>query len=460
MEVELRGGLAGQPKPAEVVIELPVGMDPRLDAQLGRPESDRFVDAAQELLAVDRVSVGRTAPLPEAAEGAPHGADVGDVDVAVDHERDPLAGDLLAERVSSKPDLLDHLGTALGKERGQLLRRQLLAAAGALDRACGQVGTQREGWLAATGAPTGNEAPVAGGDGVKDRGGEPVGVDVGRVDAEALRDGDALVAQLAAHLVRRRKRLLRRDVVAVGREPAEVGGPGADQLRPGAGEVWRHLDPHARKGPGRVVDQPLELLDGDSGGPVGQVGGRSVSDSGGPETPGRLIGQVGYLEPVVGVVGHEVLEDHLLDMAMATVHAGERVQGGEAVGLVLPDPDEDPAGEGNPQLPGRLDHLQADGGALGRGTLVSRQVVAQRLEHQPLRGGHLPQAQEVLAIDHADVGVREQPAPKRALAGPGHVAGEVRVAPPGEHLGDARVDLRALPGQNEELLGVPAHRLL
>ena len=53
-----------------------------------------------------------------------------------------------------------------------------------------------------------------------------------------------------------------------------------------------------------------------------------------------------------------------------------------------------------------------------------------------------------------------QPAPESALAGPGHVAGEVRVAPPGEHLGDARVDLRALPGQNEELLGVPAHRLL
>ena len=66
-----------------------------------------------------------------------------------------------------------------------------------------------------------------------------------------------------------------------------------------------------------------------------------------------------------------------------------------------------------------------------------------RLEHQALRGGHLAQPGEVVAAEDAEVGVREQPALERALAGPDDVGGEVVVTLGGEPRGDLRVDLRA-----------------
>ena len=67
-------------------------------------------------------------------------------------------------------------------------------------------------------------------------------------------------------------------------------------------------------------------------------------------------------------------------------------------------------------------------GCLRRRALVGDEVVAHRLEHQPLRRGDLAQPREVLARQDAEVGVRQQPALQRPLAGPHDVGGEVRVA--------------------------------
>ncbi len=88
------------------------------------------------------------------------------------------------------------------------------------------------------------------------------------------------------------------------------------------------------------------------------------------------------------------------------------------------------------------------------------QALGDRLEHQPLRGGHLAQAGEVLAAEDAEVGVRQDAPLERPLAGPDDVGGEVVVAPRGEPRGDLGVDLGPLAGEDEQLLGVAPHRLL
>ena len=114
-------------QPAEVVLERPVGVDARLDAELAGAELDRLVHARAELLAVVLVGVRRALALPEAAEGAADGADVRDVDVAVDDERDGLPRELRAQLVGGLAHLLDRLRPRLGEQRRQLLRAQRAA---------------------------------------------------------------------------------------------------------------------------------------------------------------------------------------------------------------------------------------------------------------------------------------------------------------------------------------------
>ena len=99
--------------------------------------------------------------------------------------------------------------------------------------------------------------------------------------------------------------------------------------------------------------------------------GVAQSGSAGPSSPAgrvalrpaalasRLVGDLGHLAPVVARVGDEVLEDHLLDVAVALVDLGQRLERGDPLLLGLADPDEDPARERDPQLAGRLDRLAA-----------------------------------------------------------------------------------------------------
>ena len=98
-------------------------MDARLHADLGRAELERVVDPAHEVGLRVLVGVGRALADPEAAERAADGADVGDVDVAVDDERHEVAGQLGAQLVGGLAHVLDHLGAALGEHRLELLGR-------------------------------------------------------------------------------------------------------------------------------------------------------------------------------------------------------------------------------------------------------------------------------------------------------------------------------------------------
>ena len=57
-------------------------------------------------------------------------------------------------------------------------------------------------------------------------------------------------------------------------------------------------------------------------------------------------------------LGAEVLDDHLLQVAVTLVHRTERLQRLDPLGARLADPDQDPARERDPQLAGERDRLQ------------------------------------------------------------------------------------------------------
>ncbi len=255
--------------------------------------------------------------------------------------------------------------------------------------------------------------------------------------------------------------MLGRDVVAVRREAAEVGGAGLDEVEPPVGEVRRHLDADLGHQPPALGDEPLHVLERNGLGPGGPFDGLAVRRR--AAAPALLAGlgrDVGDLGSVVARVGDEVLEDHLLDVPEAALQSGQRLERGDALLLGLADADEDPAGERDLQLPRRRDRVEAHPRMLGRRPGVDglHQPLGDRLQHQPLRGGDGAKPLVVAAAGDADVGVRQHAPLERLLAGPGHVGGEVVVAPGAQPLGDDGVDLWLLPGQDEQLLDVSPRR--
>ena len=86
------------------------------------PYSTASCTLRDELLLLGVVGVRRALALAEPAERTADLAHVREVDVAVDHERDGVAGKPRAQLVRCQPHVLDHLGPALGEQRRQLSR--------------------------------------------------------------------------------------------------------------------------------------------------------------------------------------------------------------------------------------------------------------------------------------------------------------------------------------------------
>ena len=117
----LGGGQLGEAQPAEVILERPVGVDARLDAQLGGAVAMASLMRRDEVRPIVFVGIRRALALTETTEGAADRADVRNVDVPVDDERDELSGELGAELVGRVTQLLDDRGPGLG-EHGRQLR--------------------------------------------------------------------------------------------------------------------------------------------------------------------------------------------------------------------------------------------------------------------------------------------------------------------------------------------------
>ena len=150
----------------------------------------------------------------------------------------------------------------------------------------------------------------------------------------------------------------------------------------------------------------------------------------------------------------EVLEDHLLQMAVARVHARERLERGDALVLRLADPDQDAARERDLELARGLDRPKPRSRVLGRRAGVNRlhEPFRDRLEHQAHGRVHLAKTRQLLRVEHPEVRVREHPALERALTCPDDVRGEVVVPVLGEAPRDLRVELGLLAGEHEQLL--------
>ena len=267
--------------------------------------------------------------------------------------------------------------------------RQRTAVAGASDRAGHELAVDRP-VLAPPGAAPRDERPELRLDDVEHALLDPLRVHVLRVDAEALGQRVALRLQLLAHLVDRRERVLGRDVVAVRRQPAEVGGALLDQRQPPVGEVRRDLHADVGHQPLRLAHEEAQIVERDVVAPRRHRNGVAVR-----LRPLRAVGDLGRLGAVVALVRDEVLEDDLLQVAVLGVHLGERLERGDALLDRLADPDQDPAGERDLQLAGGADEVEPHVRVLRRRPLVDDEVRVDRLQHQPLRRRDLAQPGQV-----------------------------------------------------------------
>ena len=126
--------------------------------------------------------------------------------------------------------------------------------------ACGASSGSIVALLAAPRAAARDEAPVLQLHDVEDTLLHPLGLEVLRVDAEALGQRVALRREPLADLVRARERVLGRDVVAVRRQAAQVGRARLNQLVPPIREVRRDLDAHVGHEPPALGDEPLHVV--------------------------------------------------------------------------------------------------------------------------------------------------------------------------------------------------------
>ena len=171
-------------------------------------------------------------------------------------------------------------------------------------------------------------------------------------------------------------------------EPVEPG-PGAlgvDVVR-GNG---RHAAPVVDAG----VQQDPEV--------VGQVGRGLQMDLGGQNQPGHGDGPEELFRRAGRSLGHggtqlgqEVLDDHLLDVAVTAVRSCDRFERVDPVLAGLADADEDAAGERDLQLTGRFEGGEPTGRLFVGSAAVAGQVPVERLEHHPLAGAVGPQRGQV-----------------------------------------------------------------
>ena len=107
-------------------------------------------------------------------------------------------------------------------------------------------------------------------------------------------------------------------------------------------------------------------------------------------------------------LGEEVLDDHLLDVAVAGVAGRDRPKGGEAVGPGLADADEDAGREGDLEAPGRLQGRKAPGGRLVGRDAVAGQVGPRDSSIMPWLTATLRSWASSSAIERPGVRVGEQ----------------------------------------------------
>ena len=180
----------------------------------------------------------------------------------------------------------------------------------------------------------------------------------------------------------------------------------------------------------------------------------------GPAPPRRLVRDLGDLGSVVARVRHEVLQDHLLDVAVLGLDRGDRLEGPDPLLRRLPDADQDPGGEGIRSSPAsRIVSSRFAGCLVGEPWWTTRSG----LIDSSIRPWEAVTSRRRVRSSRERTPrfvCGSRPRSRPLLAGPDDVRGEVLVTPLPKALGHLGIDLRALTGEHQELLRVAAHRLV
>ena len=136
---------------------------------------------------------------------------------------------------------------------------------------------------------------------------------------------------------------------------------------------------------------------------VGEVGRGLEMDLGGEHQPGggdgpeELVGRARRRPVHRGArLGQEVLDDHLLDVAVAPVAGGDGLEGVQPVGPGLADAHQEAGGEGDAGASGGLQGGQPAGRGLVGGRAVGGQIRVERLDHHPLAGRDRAEAEQIV----------------------------------------------------------------
>ena len=274
-------------------------------------------------------------------------------------------GQLGPQLIGGDPHLLDHLGPGLGEQRRQLVLGELDPLAPLGDRPLGDPGL--EALFADPPRPSPrDEAPVLQLDHVEDPLLHPLGVHVLGVDAEPLGQREPPGRQLLAHLMRDSGTAPRarcdprwptahpdpspRPRPAPATNRSRFGGTctptsGINRLHSAISRLISSIPTGlAQLGSASSPPESPPPLAGDGDDPE-RTSTAFVREGSSPSPFHRAreasISDVRHLGPVVAGMGDEVLQDDLLDVAVAGVGGGERFQGFDPRLLGLADADED-----------------------------------------------------------------------------------------------------------------------
>ena len=155
-------------------------------------------------------------------------------------------------------------------------------------------------------------------------------------------------------------------------------------------------------------------------------------------------------------LGVEGLDNDFLDMAVAAVDIPNRHQGGDALGVVLTDAQEQATRKGNAKLPGFFMHADANRRVLVRrmkmGHPFAAQPLARGLHHETHGGVPRPKALHLLARKNARVGMGKHAARHGELAGLQHQVDGGAIAALGQPLAVAPVgDFGLIPQAHQGL---------
>ena len=283
-----------------------------------------------------------------------------------------------------------------------------------------------------------------------------------RVDAQPLGQRDAVLRQALAHLVRRRERVLGRDVVAVARQAAEVGRARRDELRPpvrdgsaapgcrrraSAAAPRRSARLHVLERDRRRPRPAAAVLRRDGAGPCASSARRPRSRC--RPAPRRSSCRCGT----------KFWRMTSCRCPCSACTAASALSAPIRSSAVSPMPTRIPRVNGIFSSPAaRIVCRRSCGSFVGEPWWATRSS-RDRLEHQPLRRRDLAQPRQLLARQRAEVRVRQQPALERPLARPHDVGDEVLEAElrePGARR--RRGELGLVAGEDQQLLDVATRR--